>query len=43
MQFNFKPPDLPEDLDRYIALQERRFDDIVPGTEKKIVWAGKTS
>jgi esterase/lipase len=32
--------DLPQDLDRYLADQERRFDDIVPGTQKKIVWAG---
>ncbi len=32
---------LPEDLDRYLADREGRFDDIVAGTEKKIVWAGE--
>jgi esterase/lipase len=36
---NLPSPDLPHDLDRYLADQEGRFDDIVPGTEKKIVWA----
>lgn len=32
-------PRLPQDLDRYLAEQEHRFDDLVPGTQKKIVWA----
>ncbi len=31
---------LPEDLDRYLAESESKFDDIVPGAEKNIVWAG---
>ncbi|ETX16138.1 lysophospholipase [Roseivivax halodurans JCM 10272] len=31
---------LGEDLDEWLAGQEARFDDIVPGTEKRIVWAG---
>lgn len=33
------PVSLPEDLDRYLAKSESRFDDIVPGTEKIILWA----
>lgn len=35
-----RPPALPPDLDRYLAGQEGRFRDIVPGAEKKIIWAG---
>lgn len=33
------PVSLPENLDKYIAESESRFDDIVPGTEKVIFWA----
>lgn len=33
--------DLPEDLDAYLARSEAQFDDIVPGTEKTIIWAGE--
>lgn len=33
------PVNLPEDLDRYLAKSESRFDDIVPGTDKTIFWA----
>jgi esterase/lipase len=32
-------PALPENLVDYLARAEARFDDIVPGTEKTIVWA----
>ncbi|WP_316014015.1 alpha/beta hydrolase [Roseobacter sp. HKCCA0434] len=32
---------LTEDLDTYLAAREGRFDDIVPGVEKRIVWAGE--
>jgi esterase/lipase len=32
-------PRLPQDLDRYLAEEEGRFDDLVPGTQKRIVWA----
>jgi len=35
------PVSLPPDLDAYLAQSEAVFSDIVPGTEKKIVWAGK--
>ena len=32
-------PDLPEDLDAYLAAAEARFNDLRPGVEKQIVWA----
>lgn len=32
---------LPEDLDAYLHQSEAQFDDIVPGTEKSIIWAGE--
>jgi len=31
---------LPADLDAYLAESESRYDDIIPGAEKQIVWAG---
>ncbi|MGQ0720584.1 MAG: alpha/beta hydrolase [Candidatus Eiseniibacteriota bacterium] len=34
-----RPLTLPDDLDRHLAESEARFSDIVPGTEKRIVWA----
>jgi esterase/lipase len=34
-----RPLALPADLDRYLTQSEARFPDIVPGTEKKIIWA----
>ncbi|MDO8695659.1 MAG: alpha/beta hydrolase [Pseudomonas sp.] len=34
-----KPLQLPADLDRYLADREARYPDIIPGTEKTIVWA----
>lgn len=33
------PLSLPDDLDNYLANQEHRFNDIIPGAEKKIIWA----
>ncbi len=33
-------PEALGDLDRHFADAEARFDDIVPGTEKRVVWAG---
>lgn len=33
---------LPDDLDAYLAEKEARFDNITPGTEKRIIWADKT-
>jgi esterase/lipase len=36
-----RPLTLPPDLDAYLAESEGRFDDIVPDTEKTIIWAGK--
>lgn len=34
----YRQPDLPPDVGAYVAESERRFPDIAPGTEKKIVW-----
>ena len=31
---------LPDDLDTYLATRESVFDDLIPGTEKRILWAG---
>ena len=31
---------LPDNLDLYLSESESRFDDIIEGTEKKIIWAG---
>lgn len=36
-----RPLTLPEDLDRYLAEQEALYNDLVPGTEKIIRWAGE--
>ena len=36
----FSPEDLGEDLDAYLRESEARFDDIRPGAEKEIIWAG---
>ena len=33
--------DLPDDLDSYLAESEAQFSDIVPNTEKTIIWAGE--
>jgi alpha-beta hydrolase superfamily lysophospholipase len=33
------PVHLPADLDEYLARSEARYADIIPGTEKSIVWA----
>lgn len=36
---SLRPIELPRDLDTYLAQKESAFVGIVPGTEKKIVWA----
>lgn len=33
---------LPADLETYVANSESAMDDIIPGTEKIIIWAGET-
>jgi len=33
---------LPEDLDQYLTQSESQYSDIVPGTEKTIIWANDT-
>ena len=42
MDMQLKTISLPEDLDRYLAQSEAHFHDIVPGAEKKVVWANAT-
>ncbi|SLN50922.1 Thermostable monoacylglycerol lipase [Roseivivax jejudonensis] len=37
----FDAETLGADLDAYLAEREAAFDDIVPGTEKRILWAGE--
>ena len=39
IDLHLKPVNLPEDLDGYLAGSEARFPDIVPGTEKIVIWA----
>jgi esterase/lipase len=36
---HIKPIHLPADLDQYLAESESRYSDIIPGTEKTIIWA----
>lgn len=38
--YRFDPSRIPVDLDTYLAQSEQQFDDIVPGVQKRIVWAG---
>jgi len=39
IDLKIKPIQLPIDLDRYLAGSESNYPDIVPGTEKTIIWA----
>ena len=41
-EISFDASALGDDLDGYLSTQESRFDDIVPGTHKRIIWAGDT-
>lgn len=34
-----KPIELPDDLDQYLATSEAQFTDLVPNTQKTIIWA----
>lgn len=40
-RFNARETQIAGDPDRYLAARESVFDDIVPGLEKRIVWAGE--
>jgi len=40
LAIDFDPAGIADDLDAHLASHEGAFDDIVPGTEKRIVWAG---
>ncbi len=39
LNITLHPLAMPPDLDTYLARKEAAYNDIVPGTEKKIVWA----
>lgn len=39
-EISFKTERLSDDLDEYLRVSEQKFSDIVPGTAKRIVWAG---
>lgn len=39
VNLELKPVDIPADLDQYLADSEAKYKDIVPGTEKTIIWA----
>jgi alpha-beta hydrolase superfamily lysophospholipase len=43
LKTELRPVHLTEDLDTYLAQSESRFTDIVPGTEKTIVWADSST
>ncbi len=34
-----RPLQLPENLEQYLSQSESRYPDIIPGTEKALVWA----
>lgn len=36
----FDPTEIGEDVAAYLATQEAPFDDLTPGVEKRVVWAG---
>lgn len=37
------PKTLPLDIEAYLYLSERPFTDIIPGTRKTVIWAGKAN
>ena len=39
--FGFDPAMIGDDPDAYLSLSEAQFDDIQPGAEKRIIWAGE--
>ncbi|MBY5944023.1 alpha/beta hydrolase [Photobacterium rosenbergii] len=39
--FSYKELLIPQDIEGFVTAQEHRFPDIMPGTEKKITWAGE--
>lgn len=39
--WEFDASQIGEDIDAYLAAQEARFDDVVPGVEKRVIWAGE--
>lgn len=41
LDYVFLEDQLGGDVDAYLASQEGRYPDITPGTEKRVIWAGK--
>ena len=37
------PSTLPDSLDQYLIDQESQYSDIIPGAEKKIIWAASSN
>ncbi len=40
-RIDFDPAAIGDDIDAYLARREARFDDITPGVQKRVVWAGE--
>ncbi|MCO6382990.1 carboxylesterase [Oceanicola sp. 502str15] len=40
-EISFDPTTIGLDVDAYLAQGEQQFSDIVPGTEKQVIWAGE--
>ena len=40
LQIDYRRIAIPDDVDAYLSTAEARFDDIVPGTHKRVSWFG---
>ena len=40
LQINYGKISVPDDVDTYLSTVEARFDNIVPGTKKRVSWSG---
>ncbi|MGB2461586.1 MAG: alpha/beta hydrolase, partial [Candidatus Puniceispirillaceae bacterium] len=40
LQIDYRRIAIPDDVDAYLSIAEARFDDIVPGTHKRVSWFG---
>ncbi|SIO04332.1 alpha/beta hydrolase [Vannielia litorea] len=41
-EISFDPGQIGADVEAYLAAREMQFSDIVPGTEKQVIWAGES-
>ena len=39
LQINYGKISVPDDVDTYLSTVESRFDNIVPGTKKRVLWS----